>query len=146
MNREKELARIATLEAELAQLKKEIEEPKPTTYRDVVDKLKPSVRFSTRGMICYNSIISTYNYASEAITSRMMIRAKLENIALYVNGMEQEEVKKLPERWYLWNSSKNDIQSQSISYGHYCGLILFVSKEAALEALRILGKDEFRQM
>lgn len=146
MNREKELARIATLEAELAQLKKEIEEPKPTTYQDVVDKLKPSVWFSNIGMICDNSIISTYNYASEAITSRMMIRVKLENIALYVNGMEQEEVKKLHDRWYLWISPENDIQTSSSSCGYYPGLILFISEEAALEAIRILGEDEFKKM
>jgi hypothetical protein len=146
MNREKELARIATLEAELAQLKKEIEEPNPTTYQDVVAKLKPSLWYSNIGMICNNSIISTYSYASEAITSRMMIRAKIENIALYVNGMEQEEVKKLPERWYLWISPGNDIRSQSSSFGYYPGLTVFVSEEAAIEALRILGEDEFRQM
>lgn len=146
MNREKELARIATLEAELAQLKKEIEEPKPTTYRDVVDKLKPSLWFSTRGMICDNSIISTYNYASEAITSRMMIRTKLENIALYVNGMEQEEVRKMDVKWFLLTSDAGKIIPENYSDGYYPGLILFISEEAALEALRILGKEEFKQM
>ena len=147
-NREKALERLTALETEAAELRKIISEPEKPTYGDVVKKLKPKYWFGLGGDLQQHSGKDGYAfaYASEAITKREIIRAKFENIALFVNGCEQEEVRKLKCMCALYINRNGCISVVQHDIVTFVCEMYFISEDAAREALRILGEDEFRRM
>ena len=111
----------------------------------MVKKLQPQRFFSGDGVIVKIST-NMYAYASEAIAKRNAIRAKYENIALFVNGCEQEEVRKLKDRWYNTVGENGCIKHGYHDFGYNPCIVYFISEDAAKEALRNLTEEEFRKM
>lgn len=151
MNKQDALTRLDAIEKEAAELRKLINQPeekKLPTYDEIVREIKPKTYFGVDGRI--DLAISPYNccYADEATAEREAIRAKWLNIAAYYNkGKDLDWGNDKQPKYYAYcNHKRNSTEIGVAHYAHTANAVYFHSKQDALDAITVLGEDEFKKM
>lgn len=127
---------------------------KQLTYEDVCDKLftKDYWYSDHYGTILNNQFIDVHIYESNNATTKhqlecILAKNKLANVARHLNGEWKWKLGSRDAFLIIDRSSKdNEIELDIIAYGRFPDRanVLFKSKEAALQAIEILGEDTIK--
>lgn len=124
---------------------------KPITYDDVLKKLflnktafwigRYNIHTATVGIECYND---QNNSSSEAQVKRLLAFNKLTNIAKYLNGEWMPDFDGDHENWHIGKEGDTFL----VMYTKYVNKasVYFKSKEAACEAIRLMGEDSLNDL
>lgn len=132
---------VAELSAQIAELKKQ-----QPTYKDVMEEMKPRYCFfRDSGYPACSSVeaYEAYYSHSDAAARKNALQAKWENIAEYVNRRHEKEEKAF---YFLSHNNMNGVIGVGKCDMMYDECTRFNSQAAALEALRIMGEDDYKRM
>ena len=121
-------------------------EPKIETYNDILDILKPNYLILSHGDVVIMSfeIGSSYDqYISEEKAQSAVARLKLENVAHYLNEVKYKDKNWEPQYWSICLLDM-EVKTEFCSFSYLDGNIKFKTKEIALEAIQILGKETIK--